>query len=278
MVPVPTTAQGPDLDVVEQLVADDPSVKGLWCVPKYSNPSGWTCSPEVVRRLAEMPTAATDFRIYWDNAYAVHHLTDTPDQLDDLLAACERAGPSGPGLRLRLDLEDHLRRRRGVVLRQLARQRRVVAAARGQTHHRAGQDQPAPARAVPRQPGRPGRAHAAAPRDPAAQVRGRAGHPGRPAHRRRRRLLDRAGRRLLRQPDRPGRPGPARGAARRSRRREADPGRRAVPGRRRPAGPDDPAGADLPLARRPADGARGGRRLRAAGGQRTRGRAGAAPA
>jgi DNA-binding transcriptional MocR family regulator len=89
---VPTTADGPDLDVVERLAAEDASVKGLWCVPKYSNPSGWTCSPEVVRRLAEMPTAATDFRIYWDNAYAVHHLTDTPDELADLLAACERAG------------------------------------------------------------------------------------------------------------------------------------------------------------------------------------------
>ena len=92
MVPVPTTVDGPDMDVVERLVADDPSVKGLWLVPKYSNPAATTCSPEVVRRLAAMPTAAPDFRVYWDNAYAVHHLTDTPDELADLLALAEQAG------------------------------------------------------------------------------------------------------------------------------------------------------------------------------------------
>jgi DNA-binding transcriptional MocR family regulator len=92
MVPVPTTADGPDMDVVERLVAEDASVKGLWIVPKYSNPAGWTCSPEVVQRLAAMPTAAPDFRVYWDNAYAVHHLTDTPDELADLLALAEQAG------------------------------------------------------------------------------------------------------------------------------------------------------------------------------------------
>lgn len=92
MKPVPTNDDGPDMDVLETLVADDPNVKGMWLVPKYTNPAGWTVSPEVVRRLASMPVAAADFRIYWDNAYAVHDLTDTPDQLDDLLAACAAAG------------------------------------------------------------------------------------------------------------------------------------------------------------------------------------------
>ncbi len=92
MIPVATTSEGPDMQEVERLVADDPSIKGMWIVPKYSNPAGWTCSPRVVERLAAMPTAAGDFRVYWDNAYAVHHLTDTPDELADLLAACERAG------------------------------------------------------------------------------------------------------------------------------------------------------------------------------------------
>ncbi|MGN9788808.1 aminotransferase class I/II-fold pyridoxal phosphate-dependent enzyme [Nonomuraea sp. ZG12] len=92
MVPVPMNADGPDMDVVERLVAEDASVKGIWCVPKYSNPTGIVYSDETVRRLAAMPTAAPDFRVFWDNAYAVHHLTDTPVELADLLALSAEHG------------------------------------------------------------------------------------------------------------------------------------------------------------------------------------------
>lgn len=92
MITVEMGPEGPDMDAVEGVVAKDPAVKGIWCVPKYSNPDGCVYSDAVIRRLAAMPIAAADFRIFWDNAYAYHHLTDAePDQMC-ILQACKAAG------------------------------------------------------------------------------------------------------------------------------------------------------------------------------------------
>ncbi|MCQ6558346.1 aminotransferase class I/II-fold pyridoxal phosphate-dependent enzyme [Paenibacillus mendelii] len=92
MIVVDLLKDGPEMDAVEQLVREDDSIKGIWCVPKYSNPDGITYSDETVDRLARMTTKAKDFRIFWDDAYTVHHLTSRPDPLKNMLAACKSAG------------------------------------------------------------------------------------------------------------------------------------------------------------------------------------------
>ncbi len=91
MVNVPLLADGPDMDMVEKLIKDE-TVKGMWCVPKYSNPTGITYSPSIIKRIAAMKPAAKDFRLFWDNAYAVHDIYEDGDVLLDILPECEACG------------------------------------------------------------------------------------------------------------------------------------------------------------------------------------------
>ncbi len=92
MINIPTSESGPDMDMVEKLVAEDDSIKGIWCVPQYSNPTGYVYSDETVKRFAALKPKAQDFRIFWDNAYCIHHLVDNPEMILPILDECKKAG------------------------------------------------------------------------------------------------------------------------------------------------------------------------------------------
>lgn len=92
MITVPMNDDGPDMDIVEKLVSEDPDIKGIWCVPRYANPTGVVYSNEVIKRFANLSPAAPDFRIFWDDAYCVHHLIDNPPEMAHILDECKKSG------------------------------------------------------------------------------------------------------------------------------------------------------------------------------------------
>ncbi len=107
MIPIAMRQDGPDMDAVEQIAGSDDTVKGIICVPKYSNPQGITYSEQVVTLFAKLKTAAPDFKIFWDNAYCVHHLTEDGEEIPDLLAEAKKYGTQDHVL-LFIDIKNHI--------------------------------------------------------------------------------------------------------------------------------------------------------------------------
>ena len=249
MISVPLGPDGPDLDQVRELVAEDPAIKGMWIVPTYANPSGAVYTEEVTRALLEMPTAADDFRMFWDNAYAVHHLTDDEIPALDILGLAEAAGnPNRPFLFASTSKITFA----GAGVSFFAGSAANVAWYLKHLAKRTiGPDKINHLRhAMYLQSSRAGaRADAAAPRRAGPEVRPGDRDPGQAAGGARRGHLDQPGRRLLRQPGRARRHrdpggGPGQGGRHRPDRR-----RGRLPVRPRPPRPQHPDRPELPLVR-----------------------------
>ena len=186
MVTVPMHDDGPDADAVAELAGKDPSIKGIWVVPTYANPSGSIVSQEIAERLASMETAAPDFKIFWDNAYAFHHLTEDEAKSADIVSLATAAGHPHRPIMFASTSKITYAGAGVAFLGRLGRDREVVHRPPRQGRHRSRQGQPAAALAVLRLP--PGRAgaHGQAPRDHRPEVRGGGADPRRAARRPRR--------------------------------------------------------------------------------------------
>ena len=225
----------------------------MWLVPTYANPTGDTTSQEIAERLASMPTAAPDFKIFWDNAYALHHLTAAETKTADVVSLATAAGnPHRPIVFASTSKVTYAGA--GVASSAARTRRRLVRWPPRPRRDRPRQGQPPAARGVLRLRRSGVREHMAKHRELLApQVRGRRGRAHRPARRARRGDLDPARRRLLRQPRRAPRHRDPGDRAGQGRRRRTDPGRFGVPRQPRPGGHQHPAGAVLP----PVGGGRG---------------------
>ncbi len=151
MIPVPMRDDGPDMDAVEAAAAD-PAVKGMWCVPTYSNPTGATYSEAVARRLAAMRTGAPDFRLFWDNAYAVHHLTDRQPAPLDILGLCAEAGHAERAFIFASTSKITLAGAGLAFFAGSAANLALVPGTGGAAHRRAGQAEPAAPHPFPARP------------------------------------------------------------------------------------------------------------------------------
>ena len=251
MIPVPMTGEGPDMARVEALVAGDSGVRGMWCVPRFSNPTGETYSADTVRRIAALGRiAAPGFRVMWDNAYAVHSLAGGGPALENVMTCCRAAGAEDSVVQFASTSKVTFA---GAGIAFFGGSRRNVDWFRSRLSVMTiGPDkvnQLAPAYEAVARHGRGARPHGPPRRAAAPEVRLRAAASGGRAGQSRYGTVERPRRRLLRQLPDQARTRPGDGAPRRRGRRAADPGRRRLPLRRRSGGQPHPTRAELPSAR-----------------------------